>query len=338
MAGASIGIDLGTSNLLIYVKNRGIVLQEPSVVAIDRYSEKILSVGTEAKDMIGRTPGNILAIPPIKEGVISEYDLTEFMIKFFISKVLSKSGLFRMKPLVAICVPSSVTEVEKKAVEDATRRAGARDVYIIEEPLAAAIGAGIDISKACGSMVVDIGGGTTDIGVISLGASVKSLSVKVAGNDFDEAIIRYIRKKHNLLIGDQTAENLKIQIGTAHIDIKLKTKEVRGRDLLTGLPKSIIVTSEDMLEALSEPVKLVLEAIHSVLEITPPELVSDIYDRGIIMSGGGSLLNGLDKVISERTGINVLVVDEALNCVVLGTGKYVEYLEENRYNIKVGGY
>lgn len=321
--GMDIGIDLGTAMVVVYIKGQGIVLQEPSVVAINEDTGEILAVGEEARRMIGRTPGYIKAIRPLRQGVISDYDMTEKMLKYFIHKSIGKRLI---KPRIAICVPSGVTEVERKAVEDATKQAGARKVVIIEEPIAAAIGAGIEIDRACGSMVVDIGGGTTDIAVISLGGIVVNSSLKMASNDFDEAIIRYMRKKHNLLIGERTAENLKIQIGTAYSKTAPEMMDIRGRNLITGLPKNIEVKSEEMLEALQEPVANIVEAIHSVLEKTPPELAADIADRGIVMTGGGSHLNGLDRLIEERTGINVIIAEEAVSAVAIGTGSYVEYM------------
>lgn len=319
-----IGIDLGTANVLVYIKGKGIVVHEPSVVAINRDDNSVVAVGEEARLMIGRTPGNIVAKRPLKEGVISDYDATEKMIKYFIRKAVGKR--LRMKPRVAVCVPSGVTEVEKKAVIDAAKEAGAGVVELIEEPIAAAIGSGLDISKACGSMVVDIGGGTADVAVISLGAIVVSNSLKVAGDNFDDAIIRYMRKKHNLLIGERTAEQIKVTIGTAYPRPQVVKMDVRGRNLITGLPKTLTVTSDEMLEALAEPVSAIVDAVHSVLEHTPPELASDIADRGIVMTGGGSMLYGLDKLIEEKTKIKTIVAENALSCVAIGTGKYVEYL------------
>lgn len=324
MFGTDIGIDLGTASVLVYIKGQGIVLEEPSVVAIDNNTRQILAVGEEARRMLGRTPGNIVAIRPLRQGVISDYDITEKMLKYFIQKAVGRKLL--LKPRIAVCVPSGVTEVEKRAVEDATRQAGARQVFVIEEPIAAAIGAGIDIGRACGSMVVDIGGGTTDIAVISLGGTVVSSSLKIAGDNFDEAIIRYMRKKHNVLIGERTAEDLKINIGTAYPRTQSVSLDVRGRNLITGLPKTITVTSEEMLEALQEPVASIVEAVHGVLEKTPPELAADISDRGIVMTGGGGLLYGLDKLIKEKTGINVIIAEDAISCVAIGTGKYVEFM------------
>ncbi|MDR1914699.1 MAG: rod shape-determining protein MreB [Clostridiales bacterium] len=333
--GTDIGIDLGTASILVYIKGEGIVLQEPSVVAIDNTTNTILAVGSEARSMIGRTPGNIVAIRPLREGVISDYEITEKMLKYFISKAVGRH-MFR-KPRIAVCVPSSVTEVERKAVEDATRQAGARQVFIIEEPIAAAIGAGIDIARACGSMVVDIGGGTTDVAVISLGGTVVSTSLKVAGDNFDEAIVRYMRKKHNLLIGERTAEDLKIHIGSAYPSSTPVTMDVRGRNLITGLPKVLSVSSDEMLEALGESITNIIEAVHMVLERTPPELSSDISDRGIVMTGGGSLLAGLDKLIKEKTGINAVIAEEAISCVAVGTGKYIEFVSGGKLDMREMG-
>ncbi len=326
--GENIGIDLGTATVLVYIKGQGIVIREPSVVAIDRDTNTILSVGEEARRMLGRTPGNIVAIRPLREGVISNYEITEKMLKYFIQKAIGKHSF--VKPTIAVCVPSSVTEVERRAVEDATRQAGARRVHIIEEPIAAAIGSGIDISKAHGSMVVDIGGGTTDIAVISLGGTVVSKSLKIAGDNFDDAIIKYMRKKHNVLIGERTAEDLKIKIGTAFERSIPVSLDVRGRNLITGLPKNITVTSEEMHEALRESVTAICESVHNVLEKTPPELASDIADRGIIMTGGGSLLYGLDKLITSETGINTIVAEDSISCVAIGTGQYIEFLTEGK--------
>lgn len=280
--------------------------------------------------MLGRTPGNIVAIRPLRQGVISDYGITEKMLKYFINKAVGRP-LMR-KPRIAVCVPSSVTEVERRAVEDATRQAGARQVFVIEEPIAAAIGAGIDIARACGSMVVDIGGGTTDVAVISLGGTVVSTSLKVAGDNFDESIIRYMRKKHNVLIGERSAEELKINVGTAYGRSVAASMDVRGRNLITGLPKTINVTSDEMQEALLEPVTSIIESVYMVLEKTPPELASDIADRGIVMTGGGSLLYGLDKLIKEKTGINTIVAEDAVTCVAIGTGKYIEYVSMGKIN------
>jgi len=330
MLRTDIGIDLGTASVLVYIKGQGTVLKEPSVVAIDKNTDKILAVGEEARSMLGRTPGNIVAIRPMREGVISDYHITEKMLKYFINKAIGRP-LMR-KPRIAICVPSKVTEVERRAVEDAGKQAGASQVFIIEEPIAAAIGAGIDIARACGSMVVDIGGGTTDVAVISLGGTVESLSIKTAGDHFDEAIIRHMRKKHNILIGERSAEDLKVNIGTAFPRPDSISMDVRGRNLVTGLPKTITVTSEEMEEALHDSVTSVVEAVHVVLERTPPELASDISDRGIVMTGGGSLLHGLNKLITQRTGINTIIAEDAVSCVAIGTGKYIEYVAQGKIN------
>ena len=323
--GQDIGIDLGTASVLVYIKGKGIVLREPSVVAIDRNTNKILAVGEEARLMLGRTPGNIVAIRPLREGVILDYDITEKMLRYFIDKAIGRRRI--IKPRMVVCVPSGVTEVEKRAVIDAANNAGARTTRLIEEPIASAIGAGLDISKASGNMVLDIGGGTTDIAVISLGGIVVSTSIKIAGDKFDEAIVRYMRKKHNIMIGERTAEELKINAGTAFPREEQLKVEVRGRNLISGLPKTIEVTSDEMLEALSEPVSAIADAVHSVLERTPPELSADISDRGIVMAGGGSLLNGLDKLISKRTGIPVYVAEDAISCVAIGTGQALEHID-----------
>lgn len=335
MFGTDIGIDLGTASILVYIKGQGIVLQEPSVVAIDKNSDTILAVGEEARKMLGRTPGNIIAIRPLREGVISDYDITEKMLRYFIQKAVGKSLM--IKPRISVCVPSSVTEVERRAVEDATRQAGARQVYVIEEPIAAAIGAGIDIARACGSMVVDIGGGTTDVAVISLGGTVVSTSLKVAGDNFDESIARYMRKKHNLLIGERTAEDLKINIGTAFPRTVPVSMDIRGRNLITGLPKTLSVSSDEMQEALSESISSIIDAVHNVLEKTPPELASDISDRGIVMTGGGSLMYGMDKLIKNKTGINAIIADDAVSCVAVGTGRFIEYASSGRVDFTKGG-
>ncbi|MCR4689878.1 MAG: rod shape-determining protein [Lachnospiraceae bacterium] len=326
-----IGIDLGTASILVYIRGKGVVLKEPSVVAFDRDTNKIKAIGEDARLMLGRTPGNIVAVRPLRQGVISDYSVTEKMMKYFIQKALGRKS-FR-KPRIAVCVPSGVTEVEKKAVEDATYQAGAREVSIIEEPIAAAIGAGIDISKPCGNMIVDIGGGTSDIAVISLGGTVVSASIKIAGDDFDEAIVRYMRKKHNLLIGERTAEDLKIKIGSAYKSVEVDVAEVRGRNLVTGLPRTVEVTSEEMEEALREATSQIIDTIHSVLEKTPPELAADIADRGIVLTGGGSLLAGLEDLIHAKTGINTMTAEDPMTCVAIGTGKYVEFLAGYREEI-----
>ena len=324
MSGTDIGIDLGTASILVYIKGKGVVLKEPSVVAFDRNTNRIKAIGEEARLMLGRTPGNIVAVRPLRQGVISDYNVTEKMLKYFIQKAVGKTR-FR-KPIISVCVPSGVTEVEKRAVEDATMNAGAKDVKIIEEPIAAAIGAGIDIAKPCGNMIVDIGGGTSDIAVISLGGTVVSTSIKIAGDDFDEAIVRYMRKKHNLLIGERTAEEIKIKIGAAFKRPELLTLDVRGRNLITGLPKTVTVNSDETVEALKETTTQIVEAVHSVLEKTPPELAADIADRGIVITGGGGLLYGLEQVIEQRTGISTATADDPMTAVAIGTGKYVEFL------------
>ena len=322
--GQDIGIDLGTATVIAYVKGKGIVLREPSVVAVNNNTGEVLAIGQEARRMLGRTPGNIVATRPLREGVISDYTVTEKMLKHFITKVCGK---FVFSPRIMICVPSQVTEVEKKAVIDAASQAGARKVYLIEEPIAAAIGAGIDISKACGNMIVDIGGGTTDVAVISLGGSVVSTSLKVAGDKFDEYIVKYVKKKHNIMIGERTAEELKVNIGCVYPKIQDVEMDIRGRDLITGLPKTVTIYSSEMMEALEEPANLIVDAVHSVLERTPPELASDISDKGIYMTGGGCLVDGLDKLLSERTGINVMIAEDAISCVAIGTGKALDNLD-----------
>ena len=324
MPAKDIGIDLGTRNSLVFSTGRGIVLREPSVVAVDSNTGEVLAVGKEARRMLGRTPGNIVATRPLREGVISNYTVTEKMLKYFINKVC---GRFVFAPRIMICIPSRVTEVEKKAVIDAATQAGARKVYLIEEPIAAAIGAGIDISKPCGNMVVDIGGGTTDIAVISLGGSVTSTSLKVAGDKFDEYIIKYIKKKHNIIIGERTAEDLKVNIGCVYPKMQDVEMDIRGRDLIDGLPKTITIHSSEMLEAMIEPALMIVDAVHSVLEKTPPELAADISDRGIYMTGGGCLVDGLDKLLQEKTGINVMIAQDTVSCVALGTGKALDNLD-----------
>lgn len=323
--GTDMGIDLGTATVLVYIKGKGVILKEPSVVAIDKTNNRVLAVGEEARQMIGRTPGNIVAIRPLREGVISDYDITEKMLKHFIKKACGKRRV--SAPRVMVCVPCEATEVEKRAVKDASLNAGAKKVFLIEEPLAAAIGAGLDITKPSGNMIIDIGGGTTDIAVISLDGIVVRQSIKVAGDKFDEAITNYIRKKHRLMIGERTAEDLKINIGSAYKKEEV-SMEIRGRDLISGLPKNLIVSSEEMREALKEPVRAIAECAHSVLEKTPPELAADIMEQGIIMTGGGSLLNGLNDLIAEVTKVPVNVAENAVSCVAMGTGKALDYLDE----------
>ena len=323
-----IGIDLGTASILVYIRGKGVVLKEPSVVAFDHDTKKIKAIGEDARLMLGRTPGSIVAVRPLRQGVISDYDLTEKIMKYFIQKALGRRT-FR-KPRIAVCVPSGVTEVERKAVEDATYQAGAREVYIIEEPIAAAIGAGIDIYRPCGNMIVDIGGGTSDIAVISLGGTVVSASIKIAGDDFDDALVRYIRKKHNLLIGERTAEDIKIKIGTAFPRAEVDYMDVRGRNVVTGLPMTVKVSSEETEEALRETTTQIVEAIHSVLEKTPPELAADVADRGIVLTGGGAMLRGLEELISSKTGINTMTAEDPITAVAIGTGKFVEFLGGKR--------
>ncbi len=323
-----IGIDLGTASVLVYVNGKGVVLKEPSVVAIDRDTKSIRAIGEEARLMLGRTPGNIVAVRPLRQGVISDYTVTEKMIKYFVRKALGRRTL--KKPRISICVPSGVTEVEKKAVEEATFAAGAREVHLIEEPVAAAIGAGIDISKPCGNMIVDVGGGTSDIAVISLGGTVAHTSIKIAGDDFDEAIVRYMKKKHNLLIGERTAEEIKIQIGTTYPIPEEESMEVRGRNLLTGLPKTVTVTSTETEAALQEATGQIVEAVITILEQTPPELSADVLDRGIVLTGGGAMLRGLEEMIAERTGINTMTAEDPLKAVAVGTGQFVEFMSSNK--------
>jgi rod shape-determining protein MreB len=319
-----IGIDLGTANVLVYVAGKGIVLREPSVVAKDIRTNKTLAVGEEARQMLGRTPSNIQAIRPLRDGVIADFEVTEAMLNYFIKKVTRNqsflAGLFRSKPSVTICVPAKITSVEERAVRDAARLAGAKSVDIIEEPTAAAIGAGLSIEDPSGNMIVDIGGGTTDVAVISLGGIVVSESIRVAGNKMDEAIMRHIRRVYNLMIGERTAEEIKIKLGSAYRLENELAMEIRGRDLINGLPKTVTITSTEIREALSEPIQSIVEAVKSVLEQTPPELAADIIDRGIIMTGGGALLRGLDILLSEVTGIPVTIADDPLSCVAIGTG------------------
>ncbi len=320
-----VGIDLGTANVLVYIKGKGIVLNEPSVVALNKDTDEILAVGEDARQMLGRTPSNIVAVRPLRDGVVSDYDITERMLKYFIKKTCGSGRFF--KPRIMICVPSGVTDVEKRAVREAAQQAGGKDVYLMEEPVAAAIGAGIDISKPDGVMVIDIGGGTTDIAVISLGGIVASTSVKMAGDKFDEAIIKYMRREHKLYIGERTAEELKLTIGTAFPREEVLTRECRGRDLVTGLPKIVDVTSEEMMEALEEAMITITEAVHNVLERTPPELAADISNSGIVLTGGGALLYGIDQRIADRTGIQVRIADDPMSCVAVGTGQALNELD-----------
>ena len=330
---ADLGIDLGTATVLVYVKGKGVILKEPSVVAINKVNNKILAVGEEARKMIGRTPGNIIAVRPLKDGVISDYDITEKMLKEFIKKACGGKKI--IAPKVMVCIPSQATEVEKRAVIDATKNSGAKEVHLIEEPLSAAIGAGIDITKPDGNMIVDIGGGTTDIAVISLGGVVIRKSIKSAGDRFDEAIVKYVRLKHRIMIGEKTAEDLKINIGCAYKDARDCSYVMKGRNLVTGLPDQVEITSEEIREALEEPVGLIVDGVKSILEKTPPELAADIIEKGIIMTGGGSLLYGLDKRIEERTGIKVLnvkIAENSVEAVVEGTGEVLNYINKLQFD------
>lgn len=319
------GIDLGTANTLVHVKGKGIVIREPSVVAVQKDTNEVLAIGAEAKRMIGRTPGNIVAIRPLKDGVIADFDITQAMLKFFIKKAIGNKTFVR--PRVVVGVPSGVTAVERRAVLDATIQAGAREAYLIEEPMAAAIGAGLPVQEATGNMVVDIGGGTSEVAVISLGGIVVSRSVRIGGDKMDEAIVQYIKKRYNLLIGERTAEEIKITIGTAMKIENPDTMEIRGRDLVTGLPKTLTIDANQIQEALSEPVAGIIDAVRGSLERTPPELSADIMDRGIVMTGGASLLRNLDRLLSKETGMPVYVSDSALSCVALGTGIAVEQVD-----------
>jgi rod shape-determining protein MreB len=320
------GIDLGTANTQIFVKGKGIVLREPSVVAINTDMKRVLAVGEEAKQMIGRTPGNILAIRPLKDGVIADFDVTQTMLKKFLEKVSPKSAF--TSPRIVICFPSGVTEVEKRAIDEATKQAGARDVFLMEEPMAAAIGAGLPVNEPTGSMVVDIGGGTTEVAIISLGGIVTSKSLRIAGDELDQAIITYIKKEYSLMIGERTAENVKIEIGSAFDLQENTTMEIRGRDLITGLPKVISIGEAEVREALKEPINAILDAIKTTLEKTPPELASDIMDKGIMLTGGGALLRGLDKLINDQTHMPVHIAETPLDCVALGAGKALDTIDK----------
>ncbi|PKM47142.1 MAG: rod shape-determining protein [Firmicutes bacterium HGW-Firmicutes-8] len=320
------GIDLGTANSSVYMKGKGIVVNEPSVVAIQRDTGQVLAVGEEAKQMIGRTPGNIVAIRPMKDGVIADFDITQSMLRYFITKALKKRP-YLVRPRVVVGVPSGVTAVEERAIREAALQAGAREAYLIEEPMAAAIGAGLPVHEPTGNMILDIGGGTSEVAIISLGGIVTSRSIRIAGDEMDEAIMQHIKRMYNLMVGERTAEEIKIKIGTAYLFPEVEKYEVRGRDLLTGLPKTVEITSEEVYKALSEPVSAILEAIKVTLEKTPPELASDVMDKGIVMAGGGSLLRGLDRLVSEETGIPVHIAEEPLFCVAFGTGKVLENLD-----------
>jgi len=323
--GRDMAVDLGTANTKVHVKGRGIVLMEPSVVAIEKDGGKILAVGSEAKKMIGRTPGSIVAIRPLRDGVIADFDVTESMLRYFIQKVHKRS--FMVKPRVVVCVPSGVTEVEKRAVFEATLQAGARAAYLIEEPMAAAIGANLPVQEPTGNMVVDIGGGTTEVAVVSLGGIVTAESIRIGGDEFDEAIIQHVKKEYNVRIGERTSEEIKIEIGSAYPLPEEEDAEVRGRDLLTGLPKNIILSSEEIRAAIEEPLSAIITAIKSTLEKTPPELSSDIMDRGIVLTGGGSMLKGLDERLRQETGMPVHVTEDPMICVVMGSGKALEEID-----------
>lgn len=320
------GIDLGTANTLVYIKNKGITIREPSVVAKQQDTDEVLAVGEEAKRMIGRTPGNIIAIRPMKDGVIADFDVTEAMLRHFIKKAHRRIRL--VHPRIVICVPSGVTEVEKRAVHDAAIHAGAREAYLIEEPMAAAIGAGLPVHEPAGNMVVDIGGGTTEVAIISLGGIVTSESIRVGGDEMDSSIVQYVKRNYNLMIGERTAEEVKVGIGAAIVELgEDENREVRGRDLISGLPKTIEVSAEEIKDALKEPIARIISAVKRTLEHTPPELASDVMDKGIIMTGGGALLRGLDRLISKETGMPVHIADDPLDCVALGTGKVLDELD-----------
>ncbi|KEI97436.1 rod shape-determining protein MreB [Clostridium botulinum A2B7 92] len=320
------GIDLGTANTLVYIKGKGVVLSEPSVVAINKDVNKVLAVGDEAKQMIGRTPGNIVAIRPLKDGVIADFDVTQIMLKKFIEKVSPKGGF--TNPRIVVCFPSGVTEVEKRAIDEATKSAGAREVVLMEEPMAAAIGAGLPVNEPTGSMIVDIGGGTTEVAIISLGGIVTSKSLRVAGDELDQSIINYIKKEYSLMIGERTSENIKVELGSAYETDEDKTMEIRGRDLITGLPKVITISQKEVREALSEPVISIIEAIKTTLEKTPPELAADIMDKGIMLAGGGALLRGLDQLINEETHMPVHIAESPLDCVAVGAGKALDTIDK----------
>jgi rod shape-determining protein MreB and related proteins len=322
-----LGIDLGTANTLVYVKGKGIVVREPSVVALQTDSRDIVAVGNDAKNMIGRTPGNVIALRPMKDGVIADYETTATMMKYYIKQAQKNKSVFSGKPYVMICVPSGITAVEKRAVIDATRQAGARDAYTIEEPFAAAIGANLPVWEPTGSMVVDIGGGTTEVAIISLGGIVTSQSIRIAGDEMDEAIIQYIRKNYNLMIGERTAEAMKVEIGSASTPEDVENMEIRGRDLLTGLPKTIEISADEIADALKDTVQAIIDSVKSTLEQTPPELAADIMDRGIVLTGGGALLRNLDKMISDETSMPVVIAEDPLDCVAIGTGKALEHID-----------
>lgn len=322
-----LGIDLGTANTLVYVKGKGIVLREPSVVAMQTDTKSIVAVGNDAKNMIGRTPGNVIAMRPMKDGVIADFEITATMMKYHIRQALKSKSIFSGKPYVMVCVPSGITAVEERAVIDATRQAGAKDAYTIEEPFAAAIGANLPVWEPTGSMVVDIGGGTTEVAIISLGGIVTSISIRVGGDEMDESIVSFIRKNYNLMIGERTAEAIKMEVGSAGDSEGIDNMEIRGRDLLTGLPKTIEITAKEIGVALKDTVFAIVEAVKNTLEKTPPELAADIMDRGIVLTGGGALLRNLDKVISEETNMPVLIAENPLDCVAIGTGKALDHIQ-----------
>lgn len=326
------GIDLGTANTLVYIKGQDVVIREPSVVAIETNTRQVLAVGEEAKNMIGRTPGSIVAIRPLKDGVIADFEVTQSMLKYFIKKASPKRSLFQ--PRIVVCVPSGVTEVEKRAVEEASIQAGARDAFLIEEPMAAAIGAGLPVQEPRGSLVVDIGGGTTEVAVISLGGIVTSKSIRMGGDDLDDSIINYIKRKYNLMIGERTAEDVKINIGNAFELEKEKTMLIRGRDLVTGLPKTIEISSKEIHEAMEEPIAAILDALRTTLEKTPPELSADIMEQGIMLTGGGAFLQGLDKLINKETRMPVTIAENPLDCVAIGTGKALESIDLLKRTLK----
>ena len=320
-----LAIDLGTANTLVYVKGKGIVMNEPSVVAVHKDTNRVLAVGEEAKNMLGRTPGSIVAIRPMKDGVIADFEITEAMLRYFIQKVHNRKTLVR--PRIVICVPSGITEVEKRAVRDSAQSAGAREVYLVEEPMAAAIGVGLPIQEPSGNMIVDIGGGTTEVAVISLAGIVFAKSIRIAGDEMDEAIVNYVKRKYNLLIGERTAEQIKIEIGSAFPLETRQTMEVKGRDLVAGIPRTQSISDSEIREALLEPVNAIVDAVKIALERTPPELAADIVDKGIVLAGGGALLRGLDALIREETGLPITIAEDPLTCVVLGTGKVLDELD-----------
>lgn len=326
--GKDLGIDLGTANTLVYVKGKGIVVREPSVIAVNKDTNEILAVGDEAKLMLGRTPGNIIAIRPMKDGVIADYTYTQHMLKYFIQKACGNK--FFVKPKIIVCIPSCITEVEKRAIEDSVMQAGAKEAYLIEEPMAASMGAGLSVEEPVGIMVVDIGGGTSEVAVISLGGIVTSVSLRVAGDYFDNSIVQYVKRTQNIMIGDRTAEQIKIKIGSAYPLDEEKAMEINGRHLLTGLPKKIVVTSEQIREALSEPVMMIVDCIKTTLEKTPPELAADIMERGIMLTGGGAMLKGLDTLITEETGIKTNTAENPLDCVTLGTAHVLDEINSLR--------